>query len=504
MVATALVATMFAGCVFPVLDEGEPVLGPQPIVKKAVLTIDSNNEDADDIEDFLKVTFEYTHMGPPVPAANLTAEFTTAKGAAVTRSLATFTTKTVLSEGDLVTISGANITSGLVVRQGSAVVAQRGSVTAPWFRVEGVPIPIASTEPGEAAYRLASSAGFTASGSNFDIDTTRVHSMSANLQADVDGDLVFRTSAAPGGGVRLEGRVHAEPTALVDVEASITDDEGTYEAGAKTRDMRGTLDVRGVLEFDVANKLRRAGSGGDFTFDGNVHVWDREHPKSQNYEPEDIEHPMVNEHQAYSEEAVDDGSGDGPPAWVVEFLTKLWSAEVGLGDDYRVHFRMDFGDGGVSYDLIIQVTGDEPRTAGGKIYPSLRVSQVANLIVDPPNKSEATFDLIKTTYWVHKTSHLPVYAQAQYTRNFNREDVQNLIDTLGEEAPFTVPATASLVLRGDQTLELRTYSGDLTVAPIFGLLFANPTNLGGAMPGAAAAFFLVSDIGSQSEPPPTP
>ena len=505
LVAVTLVLTTFAGCVIPLL-EGEPGdAGPQSIVKKAVLTIDPGNEGGDAIEDFLKVSFEYTHMGASVASADLTAEYTAANGDRRTRQLSSFTSKTTLEKGDVVTIPGANITSGLLIQQGQDLIAGRANPGQSWFMIDGVPVPAFSSQAGQALYKITSSAGFSASGSDFDIDDTHVNTMSANIKGAITGDLRLTTSLPATSGPRMEVKLIANPTLEVDVSASLRDSEGTYEAGAKTRDMAGTFDITAMAQFDRSFELQKTGFGYDAFFDGRAHVWDREHPKSQNFEPEEIEHPMLDEDMAY-EESDFTSEGEGPEGWIVNFLQNLWSAEVGVGDDYRVHFSMSFDDGGASYDLIIQITADEPRTVGGHTYPSYRVSQTANLIVDPPNRSETTFDLIKTTYWVDKQSHLPVYAQGTYTRNFNRDDIQKFLDTLGEEAPVTVPANAALVLQGDQLMELQGYSGNLNVAPLFGLILANPSDIGGAMPGVASLFFLMGGMGesSSSEPAPMP
>ncbi|HEX9816298.1 MAG TPA: hypothetical protein VGB18_04905, partial [Candidatus Thermoplasmatota archaeon] len=365
------------------------------------------------------------------------------------------------------------------------VLAKRGNLDDKWFTIENVPVPFFSTKVGSANFEVDSSAGFRFNATGISAEDMTVHRAFANVQGRVTGPLSIK-SLQPVAGPRIE--VNADLTADLDMllEARITEDGTTYEVGLELRDFVGELEGLGMLQFDPSGKLTRSGGSGHVFADGNVYMWDGEHSRASNHQPDDMEHPWINITEAYSEENVEDE--ESVEAWLVDFLTKLWSMEVAVGDDYRFNFEHDGDDASVQFDYIIQIVAEEPREVGGESMPSYRVSQLANLIVDFPNGVDATFDVVRGTYWVSKDSYLPIYAQISSSRSFNRADAEKFLMALDEDVPYELPETFVLVLSGEQILKLTSYSGDFTIAPIVGVLLGNAGSYG--LMGAPSLFLM--------------
>lgn len=497
LLALALLSISFSGCV-ELLGEPGGESGTSAIAKKVVWSINEDSFDDSDatFEDFVKTRLEYTHQGAAMPAEAVMFRYVNENGQLRDNAGSQFTSAPQIREGDVITITGVNITSGLVVSRGDEVLAKRGNLEDKWFRVDGTPIPFFSTKAGAANFEVDSSAGFRFNATGIVAEDMTVHRAFANVQGRVTGPLAIKT-LQPADGPRIE--MTADLAADLDMllEAKITEEGTTYEAGIELRDFIGELEGLGTLQFDPAGKLMRTGDSGNVFVDGQVYIWDDEHSRASNYQPDDMEHPWINVTEPYSEENVED-SDESVEAWLVDFLTKLWSMEVAVGDDYRFNFEYDGDDAAVQFDYIIQIVAEESREVGGKLLPAYRVSQLANLIVDFPNGVDATFDVVRGTYWVSKDSYLPIYAQISSSRSFNRADAEQFLKAVDEDVPYELPETFVLVLSGEQTLKLTSYSGDFTIAPIVGVLLGNAGSYG--MFGAPSMFLLpMRAVGAQEE-----
>lgn len=482
----ALLSTAFSGCV-ELLGEPGGDAAASSIAKKVVWTLDEDvMEDSDaKFEDLVKIRLEYTHKGASMPAEALTFRYRNANGELRENPGSQFTAAPQIREGDVITISGVNITSGLVVSRGDDVLAKRGNLDDQWFRIHNAPIPLFSKQQGVVNFDVDSSAGFRFNATGIPDETMTVHRAFANVQGRVTGPLAIKT-LQPAAGPRIE--LTADLVADLDMllEARITEDGQTYEAGMELRDFVGELDGLGTLQFNPAGQLTHTGESGRVFVDGHVYMWDDEHSRASNYEPEDMEHPWIDETEAYAEEPVD--TEEPLEQWLVDFLVSLWSMEVAVGDDYRFHFGYDGSDAEVEFDYIIQIVAEETRDVAGKPMPAYRVSQLANLVVDLPNGVDATFDVVRGTYWVSKDSYLPLYSQISSSRSFSRADAETFLQALDEDIPYDLPETFVLVLSGEQILKMTSYSGDFTIAPIVGILLGNAGSYG--MFGAPSMFLL--------------
>jgi hypothetical protein len=495
-----LALASFAGCIIDLPGDDATPGTPAAITKKVVATIEPDRMERDEepqFEDYVKTRFEYRHEGADVAADQVTVEFLGEDGKPKSLPMDRFTTQPTLRLGDVITIGGANLTSGLLVRQGVVELAKRTSIDRDWFNAQGAPIPLTSTKPGVIDYTLDSEGRFDFEATNFDTgDGGRVHFAKGALKGQVTGTATLRT-LTPAQGPRIEIEMDGVPDVDALIEARLTQEGRTYDTGMRIYDDHGSFHANGMMQFDAAKQLRRIGQGSRQTFDMKVQMWDQDHSRASNYEPEDIDHPLLDESGPYEEEDVE--PEDSPPAWVVEFLERIWSTSIAVGDDYRLHFDFDWGGESphVTFDLILQVAGQEDRKVGGTTYPTYRVSQVGNLVVDPQDGTPADFELTRSAYWISTESYLPVYAQSSHTQTFNREKINTLFALMGEEAPDDLPDTATLALTDKSTISMKGYSGDLGIAPIVGLMSANQGMWTGGM-GAASLFFLVSDIGGQT------
>ena len=490
-----LLSTAFSGCV-ELLGEPGDEMGASSIAKKVVWTLDEDAfEDSDaSFEDIVKTRLEYTHKGASVPSESLTFRYLNAKGEPREHPATQFTAAPQIREGDVIAITGVNITSGLVVARGSDVLAKRGNLEDHWFRADNAPLPFYSTKAGAANFEVDSSGGFRFNATGITAEDMMVHRAFANVQGRVTGPLSI-TTLQPAAGPRIEISADLAADLEMLLEARITEDGNTYEAGMELRDFVGELDGLGTLQFNPSGRLTHTGDSGRVFVDGQIYMWDDNHSRASNYQPEDMDHPWINVNEAYAEEPVE--SEEPMEAWLVDFLTKLWSMEVAVGDDYRFHFEYDSMDAEVEFDYIIQIVQEEAREVGGKSMPAYRVSQLANLVVDFPNGIDATFDVVRGTYWVSKDSYLPLYAQISSSRSFNRADAETFLNALDEDVPYELPETFVLVLSGEQILKLTSYSGDFTIAPIVGILLGNAGSYG--MFGAPSMFVLGSDLGMEEE-----
>lgn len=503
--ALFLTATMtfvaFSGCLLA-LDEDETAIEDYVIAKKVTVNINDDTEDADRFEEVVKTRMEYRHHGADVAPSALTASYTAENGAARTDPLSRFTGAALIKNGDLITINGVNLTSGLVIKQGDTLVAERGGLSASWFKVENIPLPVRSTQEGVALYGLFSEAKVQFEATNFEADEEMfIERVKGSARAAMEGTSTIRTRVGSIG-PRLELVTEAKPDIDFLVEARVNQEGRTYDAGARIYDDRGSFNGEGMLQFDAAHRLQRGGWGGSQFFDMRVQVWDQDHPRSSNYEPDDVEHPLVDERQEYREEEVGGGDEFTIDQWAIDFLTRLWSMEVGVGDDYRLHFEEKGSEysPAVTFDFIIQVAADDERTIAGKVIPTHRVSQRAALIVKPQGKDAADFDIFRSTYWIARDSHLPVYVQSSHSQTFSREKILSLFEFMGEEAPKRLPDAAKLILTEKTTVALKEYSGNFAISPIVGLIAANQGWFTGIM-GAASVFMLASDIGSETAEP---
>lgn len=490
----ALLSTAFSGCV-ELLGEPGGESGTSVIAKKVVWSMDEDSMGDGDstFEDFVKTRLEYTHKGATMPAEAVLFRYHSEKGQLRENAGSQFTAAPQIREGDVITISGVNITSGLVVSRGDEVLAERGSIDANWFTIDNTDVPFSSSKPGAANFELDSSAGFRFNATGITAEDMMVHRAFANVEGRVKGPMTIKT-LLPAEGPRMELSADLAATLAMLLEAKITEEGNTYEAGMELRDFVGELDGLGTLQFDQSGKLLRTGDSAHIFVDGKFYMWDDEHSRASNHQPDDMEHPWINVSEPYTEEDVEDSS-EPMEAWLREFLTKLWSMEVAVGDDYRFNFEYDGEEASVQFDYIIQIVAEESRDVGGKAMPAYRVSQLANLIVDFPNGVDATFDVVRGTYWVSKESYLPIYAQISSSRSFNRADAEKFLMALDEDVPYELPETFVLVLSGEQILRLTSYTGDFTIAPIVGVLLGNAGSYG--MLGAPSMFLLTGGIGSE-------
>jgi hypothetical protein len=318
----------------------------------------------------------------------------------------------------------------------------------------------------------------SASGVDLSDDGIRIESVAANWASSATGSVSVETTL-PSAGPRLDVRLGLDADASAGMEATYVEEGVTKQAGLDAK-MNMSFSSRLGLQFDQLRRLTAFGSGGKVFADGSVHVWNETHPKSQMHEPEDVEHPFIDESHAYSEESV--GASGPADALAVDFLTRLWNAGVAVGDEYRFLFNMDEGANQVSYSFTVQVVAKESRTAAGRSFDSLRVSQTSKLVTRTAGSGVTDFEVLQFTLWVDAKSSLLVYAQGEYAKSYSKEDLRRLIEAVGEEFPTSVPNTFALAVTGSTVLRLDAYSGDFETAPMFGILGLPTALLGsGAM-----------------------
>lgn len=487
----------FSGCVLPDFL-GEGAADPAAIVKKAALSIDSTAEDADELNDVLDVLFEYRHEGADAGASSLTADYLDEDGVERSRPLSDFTASDVLRAGDLVVIRNVNLTSGLVIRDASGVVQERQGLDRSWYKAGGYPLPVASSQPGVARYAAHASSQMDFSVEGFEPeDGYSVDSATGMWDARFDGT-VEAASAILSTGPRLDFSLDSEGSFDAEADVVYTEDGETVNAGGRI-DVAAEMDHALSLQFNNARELQSASAEGRVWADGSVAVWDADHPKSDPYEPEEIEHPIVDENYTESEDF------DFDPSQVEEdvaaFLDRLWNAVIDVGDEYRYEFVVDEDDFYLRYEVVVQVVDREDRSVEAGTFDSFRVSQTTTFVVRPPGEDQSDYEITRFTYWIDADSALLVYAQGAVTRTFDQDDLAELIERFGGIEEGDAPSSLQWAVEAESTLELEEYSGDLSTSPWFA---ANA--IGGPAGGvlAAAIFVLVSDIGGESYYEATP
>jgi hypothetical protein len=486
--ALAVLASLFAGCI---LEDGTSAA--EPIVKKVRFVLNPDTLESEELDQVLRVKFEYTHRGATVAADELLATFTDTQGHDVDRALSRYTSLPQVRDGDIVTIEPVNLTSGLVIRHAGQVLVKRDGLNANWYTAGGYPLPLTTTTTGIARYTLEGSSGLSARGKDFDLDQVRMHSMEANLDARADGTLTIE-SKMPGRGPRLEAEGRFKATASAKMDADYTEDGERQRAGFDAR-FQAWFNQTGTLQFDRANRLVAAGGGGDVWADGDVIAWDKDHPRAENWRPEDLEHPLVDEEWPYSEEELDLDPSDAE-AVLVDFLRRLWDTRIGVGDEYLFEASSGEGDSYFRYTFGLQVTGKERRQAAGQSFETYRIAQTMSFVVRTPETGRTNFELATTTLWVSADYYLPVYEQATYRRTFEREDLRRILQAMGDDSPFTLPNDPQVVLTGEYVLRLSEHRGDFMIAPVLGL--AGWSGGAPALLGAGASTMFMSDFGGDS------
>lgn len=489
VIAAAFVAATFSGCIIPDLLGGGGAIDPAPIVKKATLTIDTSMEDADTLSDVLDVVFEYRHEGEDLDPAQATVEFRDEAGEERSRPLSDFTTLSLVRDGDMVVVPNVNITSGLVVRGPSGVLQERSGMDQDWFHAAGYPIPLTVSEPAVARYSASASSDMDFSAADFSPDESfTLDTATASFDARFDGT-IDATSSFPAAGPRIEFAIDSQGGLEAEADAVYTEEGQRINTGGRI-DVDAESDHTLTLQFDAARALQSIAANGRMYADGDIIVWDQDHPKEEQYRPEEIEHPLIDE--TYSEsETIEWNATDVEQEWAA-FLARLWDARIDAGDEYRLEFLMDEDGFYLRYEVVVQVTHREDRDVAAGTFDSFRITQTTNFVVRSPGEDQADFEVSKFTYWIAADSGLPVFAQGSVARTFDEDDLAGLVERFGGFGDESAPRDLQWVAQADSTMELQEYSGDLATSPWF-----SANAIGGPAAGVMAAmvFVLVSDIG---------
>lgn len=485
-----LLAASFSGCI---LIDGDTGTQAEAIVRKVAVNVDADDEDSERIEDYVQTALEYRHAGEAVATDQVTVEFFDETGKDRKEPISRFKSGGTLKPGDVVVIPKANLTSGLVVRQGSVVLAQRDGLRADWLKVEDVPLPVAVSKDGTAKYAIESEGQFRFKAEDFTFKEDESNAFyelaEIDIRAENAGTMeVKSTFPAVGPRLALIGAFHASAAVQGNV-IQFDDGRRTENGGRANADAfaNGTF----ILQFDTNRQLDKYGFKGDVWADGDVVAWDEEHPKSSNWHPEDLDHPFIDEEEAYTEEKYEE-SGEAPPASFLDFLNRLWGMTLGVGDELRFHSGYDEKGDGFSFDYVAQILGEDRRTVKAGSFDTLHISQRA--VFEARHRGEQReFEVIQQSTWVDKVSHLPVFEQATYSKSFDRGDVERILNAFGEDAPVTLPDEVDVVLQGETTSQLMERSSDLLVAPV--ITFGGFAN--GAATGYGGAFAAFSGLSDQ-------
>ncbi len=490
----ALTSATFAGCIFAD-EKPEKKQDPDPIVKKVEILVNDETTDSDRLEDVFHTWFEYHHKGDAAEAGDVTVTYTYEDGEERTEPLSRHAASSRIKAGDTVKISNVNLTSGLVVKKGDQVLAAREGLRADWLKVAGAPVPLSSSRDGVARYNLDGSSSVEFNARDFEMNEEEggeVERVEADWEAGLDGDITLRSSAGDGAPtLTLDAETSFDTSAFVD--AVLRDDDERVNMGAEGS-LAAWLNFTVKLFFDHSRQLEKVGSAASLYADGDFTSWDPDHPRGEDWRPEDVEHPLVDERKAYEEETVEDL--DPADEEAIEFLTKIWGMQLGVGDEYALHASPDDAEGDSEFriDVVIQVLARESRKVDAGTRDTFKIGQEVQIYARTPESDELEFQVIRSTLWIDRDTYLPVFEQGSITRSFDRRDLYEIYKNFGEDAPFTFPRSVGLTIETDFSLELVEYSGDFRTAPVVGLL-----GFSSVLPLVAGASFARSDLGDEEE-----
>lgn len=414
--------------------------------------------------------FEYTHGGADADPDDLQASYLDEEGTHRTKPLGRFTTASSLSAGDVVTIAGVHVASHLTVSKGSSDLVVRPAVEKDWFTLAGAPLPLAADPGALASWSMEGSGGMRLAieDDTVEVDGERIdiRDFLYDLSSRASGDMDLRFEADA---LTFSGDMAGDVALELAVDASRTMD-------GQTVGMKGAVD--GTAEWDADGKtvytfargeLVKVGASGSVHADASYDGYMEMDGEREELDDRDVPHPLVDENLPYTEEDVGlDGLED---PMVIDFFTRLWSADLAVGDRISITVDQD----GLALDYEVEVAGADSRDLAGKALPTFRVLE--RMSYDAPGADPITSE---ATYWVDRESHLPVFAQIEESHILGAEDLQGLMGVT--DLPLDLP-DLEIVYTTKGTFRLEEHQEGLAVP---GLLAMQGLRSGGVMGGAAA------------------
>lgn len=483
VILLALVAVPLSGCLTQLFEEG-PITQSVLARKVSIVFDESTLNDMDTkFEEVVRTRFEYTHPGGETAVAGIQVRYTDDKGDDRVRPLSEFTTKSALMEGDVVTIDRVNLTSDLVIEQDGAVLAERLGLRRDWLEVDGAPIPLHSSETGKAVWSLTGTSGFRFDVKDVDMgESGRVEYAKGDFSATSDGTF---NAATTGRGSSTDIRYETTMNGLFDAFADtrVHSDGETIEAGF---DIDAESRLKGTLLMGFQDRaLSRTGGGGSIFADGTIHVWDPEHPKSMGWEPEDVEHPFIDEKEPYQEESYEYDPYMEADEEYLAFMERLWGMNLDVGDEFRFTASYDDAGTGFLFEVVIQVTERVARNVGFGSVDTFRVHETMRFETSGSSYGSGSYDLASFTTWLDTDSYLPVHAQISYTTTYDEDQIRAFYGAFEEDLPYDLPEDLFLAINSEAVLRLEEYSGDLAISPLLGITgLSGPLVLVGAGMGA--------------------
>ncbi|MBW3582490.1 MAG: hypothetical protein KY455_05255 [Euryarchaeota archaeon] len=467
VILLALLAVPLSGCLTQLFDDG-PVT-QSVLARKVSIVLDENTFDDMDtrFEDVVRTRFEYTHPGGDTSVVGLQVRYTDDTGTDRVRPLSEFTAKSTLTEGDVVTIDRVNITSDLVIEQDGAVLAERLGLRRAWLEIDGTPIPLHTSETGTAVWSLTGTSGFKFDVKDVDLgESGRVEYAKGDFSGTSDGTFSAATTRSGSStDINYETKIKGLFDAFAD--SRIHSDGETIETGFDI-DAESRLDGTWLMGFrDRA--LSRTGGGGSVFADGTVHVWDPEHPKSMGWEPEDVEHPFIDEKEPFREESYETDPYMEADQEYLAFMERLWGMTLDVGDDFRFTASYDDAGTGFLFEVVIQVTERVARNVGFGNVDTFRVHETMRFEASGSSYGSGSYDLASFTTWLDTRTYLPVHAQVAYTTTYDEEQIRAFYGAFEDDLPYDLPEDLLLAINSEAVLRLEEYSGDLAVSPLLGI-----------------------------------
>lgn len=477
--ATALVATVFAGCFGPTGPGGTLSREVDFLVDDEAIFGLFMDDPASWVEDTANVTYVYRHTGSDEDVAGWVAKFVDAEGANQTLELANLTSRTTLKAGDTVRIPGAGLTSDMVIERGSRVLASRTGVERTWLEAEGMPMPLAvgSTGTGQLDMRLDAGVGLSFNraileSSEIGINRCRVSHMdeeNLSLECVKDPDTHTRivySGASFAGNVSLTGSMQisnrnrpsttelavtgswnmtSRVNASMQVESSETIDKNTTKKTfAQGMEGKTFVDARYDSRMHVAANQAVTGSlSGYANRTSYLHGWNETFSSKKPYNISD----PVRERETFDGESLAFGMGDSDVAFN-RILSAFWNMSLAPGD--RLHVRLTQAD--TSVESTVDVTGGEIRTAGNTRYDTLRLRTITEARAQVAGKPQ-TLQASEGTLWIDATSYVPIAWESSFVRTFGTADLLPIVTgSGGVPEGMQLPSDMQLVLRGDASM----------------------------------------------------
>jgi hypothetical protein len=483
VVGAMLVLGGFTGCLAGQEDVAE-ASGPLVRTTEVDLTVEPGMAGPSNLEDVVETTYTYKHQDGEAEAAEVTVTYQGVDGAERTQPLSTFADQATLAPGDRIEIGPVHPTSHARIEHDGEVVAERGTEDHDWLTAGGAPLPVAVQPGGSLQQSVESTTSLDVQASDVNVGYVENGTESeeridqAEAMFDLDRSLELSMEApSEGGQLAIDLQMSGAPSVFASVTGS--NESGEVEAGV---DAGAEWTTSPTLDLTLSgNELQTIASEGTMRVDGDVTVWNPEHPREEEWTPEAFrEDPWLEESFDSEEGPIE---AEQTPAKTADRIRDLWNMDLAVGDELRVQAEASEDGRSIETESVAQVLGtDDRELPSGETVETFRIEQTADVTVQDDGAEPIWEKAQQNRIWIAQDSYLPVHQQVRASEQIDRDELADLLEEAadeeeGEEAE-KMRRLAEQLREGEFELTFETETSMTLEDHEPGIRFASPMGLG--------------------------